>query len=705
MKAINLLTFMLLGFTILAQAQADPELEITIDSSRTRPKVEFANSVFKADIKSYIGGACGIEYSIRDWIIKSVEEDQVSLGLDGNSYRGPLERATLVADSDSIQTVRAEYENCSDNEFDISATTEYSIFPNSPVIRINYLKLPQTGADIIDKGTPGGAAEGVYRFYGDQEYASLVRGFVPAPENYWNAAAGDPVDGGQLNYNGYLIMVVGNPENGHGYGRVVPLGRSGESGGTRAVSLLGDSGFENLTGAAMNSQPFVSYLFVFERGLDEAILMGQAIADGDMLIGGYKSANQPPSAHVETSRTSGEVPLKVTFDTGGSSDPDGTIVKYEWDFGDGDVAEGVQVEHTYYIAGSYTARLTVSDEIFYTDSAFVSIETTWPENKWWSIKDTLVTQKIIENRYFRYRHGQLNSGFHFSGIRDFVNKETGEDHALIIEALGTGYAEYDPTVETFSKVLDENDYLEMYIRTGKSEKVERMYKDLPLMEIQYTAMGALWVEDKFQVAGSRSRLAFSMYGMDDVVGIDRGQELWQKAEAACGHNFGDCFIRANGSTVLDVTYRDHFIYGMINLDTGKGIGFVYPTRVAVHDWKVWWDDVGQISIEFFPESRVGTRYIFLIDGGREEMIEFGKMVVDSKLDGQLPSRPGQTVENSCDFNADGTVSVTDVIALLLYQRNNPADTKGDFNGDGEMNILDAVALLVAQRDGECSGVQ
>lgn len=50
----------------------------------------------------------------------------------------------------------------------------------------------------------------------------------------------------------------------------------------------------------------------------------------------------------------------LTFDASGSHDPDGQIVKYEWNFGDGSTAEGVTVHHKYN-KGKYTVKLTVTD--------------------------------------------------------------------------------------------------------------------------------------------------------------------------------------------------------------------------------------------------------------------------------------------------------------------------------------------------------
>jgi glucose/arabinose dehydrogenase len=58
-------------------------------------------------------------------------------------------------------------------------------------------------------------------------------------------------------------------------------------------------------------------------------------------------------------RTSGGAPLTVAF-TGAAHDPDGTLVTYSWDFGDGTTSTSLSPTHTYTAAGNYSAQLSVS---------------------------------------------------------------------------------------------------------------------------------------------------------------------------------------------------------------------------------------------------------------------------------------------------------------------------------------------------------
>ena len=72
--------------------------------------------------------------------------------------------------------------------------------------------------------------------------------------------------------------------------------------------------------------------------------------------------NVLPSAIMTISTSSGYVPLTVFFDASGSSDSDGTIVSYFWDFGDGIPFGGRQVSHTFWHSSTYPVRLTVTDD-------------------------------------------------------------------------------------------------------------------------------------------------------------------------------------------------------------------------------------------------------------------------------------------------------------------------------------------------------
>jgi len=83
--------------------------------------------------------------------------------------------------------------------------------------------------------------------------------------------------------------------------------------------------------------------------------------------------NQPPVADSNGPYT-GTVGVPVSFDGSGSSDPDGTIRSYDWDFGDGTVVPdaGPTPTHTYAADGTFNVTLTVTDDAGATDSAMTT---------------------------------------------------------------------------------------------------------------------------------------------------------------------------------------------------------------------------------------------------------------------------------------------------------------------------------------------
>ncbi len=73
--------------------------------------------------------------------------------------------------------------------------------------------------------------------------------------------------------------------------------------------------------------------------------------------------NQPPNAAFSMNPPTGLAPLQVTLDGSASVDPDGSIVSYRWNFGDGSpVVFGQTVIHTFSNTGILTVNLTVADD-------------------------------------------------------------------------------------------------------------------------------------------------------------------------------------------------------------------------------------------------------------------------------------------------------------------------------------------------------
>lgn len=86
---------------------------------------------------------------------------------------------------------------------------------------------------------------------------------------------------------------------------------------------------------------------------------------------------------------------------GGSYDPDGTIVSYEWDFGDGETASGETVTHDFAVGSSHTVTLTVTDNDGATDDdiVVVTVDEPYQDPETMHIGDLDAASEVVRNKW------------------------------------------------------------------------------------------------------------------------------------------------------------------------------------------------------------------------------------------------------------------------------------------------------------------
>ncbi len=115
-------------------------------------------------------------------------------------------------------------------------------------------------------------------------------------------------------------------------------------------------------------------------GYSDYASIGQYSISGTLTSGG--ATQQPPNAVASANVTSGTTPLTVAFYGSNSSDGDGYIAGYQWNFGDGSaVSTEPNPVHVYYSAGAFTTTLTVTDNAGLSSSRTIQISATQTANQ------------------------------------------------------------------------------------------------------------------------------------------------------------------------------------------------------------------------------------------------------------------------------------------------------------------------------------
>ena len=105
------------------------------------------------------------------------------------------------------------------------------------------------------------------------------------------------------------------------------------------------------------------------------LVLAAVIVVAGTLISGCltKTENRAPTAVFSASSNAVNAGQQVIFDAGNSTDRDGKIIRYNWDFGDSAQDMGVSVIHGYSSGGNYTVTLTVTDNEGKKDRANMTV--------------------------------------------------------------------------------------------------------------------------------------------------------------------------------------------------------------------------------------------------------------------------------------------------------------------------------------------
>ena len=118
-------------------------------------------------------------------------------------------------------------------------------------------------------------------------------------------------------------------------------------------------------GASETLEPNPKHTFT-EPGLYDVVLLAEDAKGGigvaRQLVTVLPAINQPPVAVLSVSSHVVAPGKPMAFDATASTDADGSISAYEWNFGDGQSAAGPKAEHSFAQSGRYDVTLTLTDD-------------------------------------------------------------------------------------------------------------------------------------------------------------------------------------------------------------------------------------------------------------------------------------------------------------------------------------------------------
>jgi hypothetical protein len=170
--------------------------------------------------------------------------------------------------------------------------------------------------------------------------------------------------------------------------------------------------------------------------------------------GGGGETNSPPTASFTYTCTD----LSCDFNGTGSSDDEGQIASYAWDFGDGVVASGATVSHTYAAGDTYEVTLTVTDGDGATDSSSQSVPVSEPPTGDFSLAATgykvrglqkvdLSWSGATSTNVDVYRDGnRVATSANDGAYTDEVNQRGGGSYAYRVCEAGTSVCSNTATV-------------------------------------------------------------------------------------------------------------------------------------------------------------------------------------------------------------------------------------------------------------------
>ncbi len=433
----------------------------------------------------------------------------------------------------------------------------------------------------------------------------------------------------------------------------------------------------------------------------------------------------------------GDDNLQTTFDAGCTRVVEGTsVVKYEWDFGDGGSGTGEIVDHTYAEAGDYTVTLTVEDSEGSVDDLtknvtvsddLIPVFTEQPQSVNTYPGADVVLSAVVFARPGDITYQWFKDGEEIAGeteatlLLESIDVEDDGEYDVTATANGFNIIS-DPAVVTVLVPDEVEGWYTMDIAdTGLFDQTEaEISRSEELYEMSVTGSGHdIWgTADDF-------RFVWKTFPVDSDVIIQGLLEYFPRVT--------NDWAKAGFMFRKNLTQGSPYIIGSIRCGV---IGDQNPGRCIqwrdVQDTAAAWDSVlteqllpywirlvyEEGFVSFYYATNFGetpAEEDWLLHGSHALDIEdvdiiYGGIAVSSHDDAAVVTAEFSEVELPLseveptgvkvfmgDANGDGSLNIADAIFILSYLfsgGNDPGCMKAaDVNDDSGLNIADAIGVL------------
>ncbi len=290
-------------------------------------------------------------------------------------------------------------------------------------------------------------------------------------------------------------------------------------------------------GSSTFDSAYVSIAFISRERI------GYSLAPG---VWSRDAPGAPPQASFTFAPQNPVVGEVVTF-TSTSTDADGHITQWQWNFGDGQSATGATISHRYTTAGQYTVTLTVTDNDGLTDSASQVVS---PEDKGTLIVFGNGVRSTRENRAASLMLLQVE-------LQDFLTSEEASKLSFDIAHNNTG-------IERFSDPIGSlYDFAESAYQSLLND-TSRFYRFLSGLE----AMPDWFQKAAAAVASDADATTFlNLQDLRDHVSLYTNAVLEGKRVIVVPHSQGNFFAN-EAYARMDASLREHLgIVSVANPDS------------------------------------------------------------------------------------------------------------------------------------------